>query len=81
MIELDEFLNDFLGRDGAIVVGIERFFELLTEELGLHQVAGGADLGFVFEEFLQQLGGDILVFQAAHFGQEAFVENADVGLG
>ncbi|MCK9213819.1 MAG: hypothetical protein M0P52_05055 [Rhodoferax sp.] len=36
---------------------------------------------FVFQQFLQQLGGDVLVLEAAHFGEELVAQDADVRLG
>lgn len=36
---------------------------------------------FVLEQLLQQLGGDVLVLQAAHFGEELVAKDADVRLG
>jgi hypothetical protein len=68
-------------RDGAVVVGVEGLLELLAEDLALHEVALGADLEFVLEQLLQQLGGDVLVLEAAHFGEELVAQDADVRLG
>jgi len=61
------------------VVGVEGLLELLAEDLALHEVALGADLEFVLEQLLQQLGGDVLVFEAAHFGEELVAQDAAEG--
>ena len=79
--EFDQFLDDLHRADGAVVVGVEGLLELFTEDLALHEVAFGADLEFVLEQLLQQLGGDVLVLEAAHFGEELVAQDADVRLG
>ena len=79
--EFDQLFNDQHRRDGAVVVGVEGLLELLAEDLALHEVALGAHLEFVFEQLFQQLGGDVLVLEAAHFGKELVAQDADVRLG
>lgn len=61
LCELDEFLNHLLGRDGAVVVGVERLLEFLAEQFRLYQIPCGARLRLALQEFCQQLGRDILV--------------------
>jgi hypothetical protein len=39
------------------------------------------DFEFVLEQLLLQLGGDVLVLEAAHFGEELVAQDADVRLG
>ena len=41
----------------------------------------GADFEFVLQQFLQQLCRDVLVLQAAHFGEELVAQDADIWLG
>lgn len=36
--ELDQLVDHFLRRDGAVVIGVERLPQLLAEELRLHEV-------------------------------------------
>ena len=62
------------------MVGVERLLELLGKQLRLHQVALGANLDFVREQLRQQLGGDVLVLEAAHLGEKPVVQYADVRL-
>ena len=45
----------------------------------MHEVALGTDFEFVLEQFLQQFGGDVLVLEAAHLGEETVVEDATEG--
>ena len=79
--EFDQLFDDLHRRDRAVVVGVEGFLELLGEDLALHEVALGTDFEFVLEQLLQQLGGDVLVLEAAHFGEELVAQDADVRLG
>jgi hypothetical protein len=48
-----------------------------SDKLRLNEVALGADLELVLEQLLQQLGGDVLVLEAAHFGEELVTQDAD----
>lgn len=77
--EFDQLFDDLHRADGSVVVGIEGLLELLGKNLALHEVTLGADFEFVLEQLFQQLGGDVLVFEAAHFGEELVAEDAAEG--
>jgi hypothetical protein len=44
---------------------VQGLLEFLAEELGLNKIAFRPDLEFVPHQFLQQFGGDVLVFEPA----------------
>ena len=78
--ELDQLFDDFLRRDGAVVIGVERLLQHLGKLAALNEVALRAHFDFVPKQLRQQLGGDVLVFEAAHLGEELVGEDADVRL-
>ena len=63
-------------RDGAVVAGVEGLLELLGEGLALHEVLLRPHLQLVLEQLFQQLGGDVLVLEAAHLGGELQAEGS-----
>ena len=79
--KFDQFFDDMHRADGAVVIGVEGLLELLAEDLALHEVALRAHLKFVLEQLFEQLGGDILVFEAAHFGEELIAQDAEIRFG
>ncbi len=78
--ELDQLFDDFLRGDRAVVIGVERLLEHLGELAALDEVSLRSHFDFVAQQLREQLGGDVLVFQSAHLGEEAVGEDADVGL-
>ena len=57
------------------MIGIKGLFELFAENLALNYVPFGPDFKFILEQFFQQFGGDVLVFEAAHFGKELVAQD------
>ena len=52
-LELDQLFDDFLRRDRAIVIFVERLFVHLGELAALNEAALGADANLVTEKFLE----------------------------
>ena len=73
--EGDQFFQPLYRGDGAVVVGVEGLLQLFGKELALHEVLLRAHLQLVLEQLLQQLGGDVLVLEAADFGEELVAED------
>ncbi len=76
--QLDQFVDHFLGGDGSVVVGGQGLLQHLAEGSRLDDVSLAALLDLVFQQLGEQFGGDVLVFQAAHFGQELVGQDRDV---
>lgn len=50
-------------------------WECLSQQLALHEILARAHLDLVLQQLFQQLGGDVLVLQSAHLGEELIAEN------
>ena len=64
-----------MGGDGSVVVGGQGLLQHLAEGSRLDDVSLAALLDLVLEQLGEQFSGDGLVFQAAHFGEEFFIED------
>lgn len=73
--QLDPFVDHLLRGDGSVVVGGQGLLQHRVESARLNDVSLAALLDLVFEQLGEKLGGDVPVFQAAHFGEELFIED------
>ena len=56
-------------------------FEIQNSHRSAFRIRHSTFAPFVLEQLLQQLGGDVPVLEAAHFGEELVAQDADVRLG